>query len=559
MNDIRILIASDEPDFHLIIKQYLIDKTKFKIKSTSFNGKKKTPRLEIESVNTVRAALEKLRTDSVEILVLDFDMTFNPGEGKAGLEFIAEIRKLDKNCAVIAVTAYMNLGAARKLLHLGVFDFIEKPMNLATLVGAVQRAIDLQYREPKKIKGYGESIQPPHLNGDRDLDQYALIEKTSKSEYLDKPRKQTLSYALKQLRVRNFYGIIDTYVSRLPVDASWIFLTGENSYGKTSILQALAVGLFGGRDGDKILADSTAKIAAEYFDHGESRVNNLWHPSFKPFPVFAAYGSSRLEIQSRQSENEISQKSAKTYGLFESDGILLNIEYQLLIWYLDKDPKYEVVKNTLSKVLPFIADIKIIDKEVLYVEKEMGEDGRTYDPLPFKKLASGSRSIIAMVGDMLIRLLKEQPEITDPKDLAGIVIIDELDLHLHPRWQRELPSLLSNVFPKVQFIVSTHSVIPFLGAPEASVFLKVTRNIEEGIQLRRIDIDIRHLLPNSILTSPIFDLEGDEITQVNKGDILDVRTEDDYKKKVKNDKIKENLDAFERGDKDFPDDLFDQD
>lgn len=120
-----------------------------------------------------------------------------------------------------------------------------------------------------------------------------------------------------------------------------------------------------------------------------------------------------------------------------------------------------------------------------------------------------------MIGDMLIRFYKQQPEIIEPKDFTGIVIIDELDLHFHPKWQRKLPILLSSIFPKIQFIASTHSVIPFLGAPKNSVFLKVKRNKATGIKLERIDIEIKNLLPNSILTSPIFDLEGEEIMQEN--------------------------------------------
>jgi predicted ATP-binding protein involved in virulence len=163
-----------------------------------------------------------------------------------------------------------------------------------------------------------------------------------------------------------------------------------------------------------------------------------------------------------------------------------------------------------------------------------------------------------MVGDMLIRFLKEQPGVTDPKELCGIVFIDELDLHLHPKWQRELPELFSRVFPKIQFIVSTHSVIPFLGAPKNSVFLKVTRNKKEGIQIQRINIDIKNLLPNSILTSPIFDLEGEDITQKNNKRLLDIRTEDNYKKLLRNNEIKKKLDAFEKSEVDVPDDLFDE-
>ena len=68
-------------------------------------------------------------------------------------------------------------------------------------------------------------------------------------------------------------------------------------------------------------------------------------------------------------------------------------------------------------------------------------------------------------------------------------------------------SLLSELFPKIQFIASTHSVIPFLGTPKKSVFLKATKTQEEDIKITRVEIDIQNLLPNAILTSPLFDFE----------------------------------------------------
>jgi len=164
---------------------------------------------------------------------------------------------------------------------------------------------------------------------------------------------------------------------------------------------------------------------------------------------------------------------------------------------------------------------------VVYIERESDDSDKVYEALPFEKLASGYKSLIAMISDMLIRFYEQQPHI-EPKALSGIVLIDEFDLHFHPKWQRKLPILLSSVFPQVQFIVSTHSVIPFLGAPEKYVFLKVTRNQATGIQLERLNLEIKNLLPNSLLTSPIFDLDGEDIKQENNENISEVRTEKTY-------------------------------
>ncbi len=174
--------------------------------------------------------------------------------------------------------------------------------------------------------------------------------------------------------------------------------------------------------------------------------------------------------------------------------------------------------------------------------------------VPFDKLASGHKSLIAMTGDMILRLFERHPDEEKPENLAGIVIIDELDLHSHPGWQRELPVRLSEAFPKVQFVASTHSAIPFLGAPENSVFLKVTKNRKDGIQLMRMEIDIRNLLPNTILTSPIFDF--DELIPRTNNNTSEIRAEDIYNEIAFNEKVRERLRAIATRGTDRLDGLF---
>lgn len=153
-----------------------------------------------------------------------------------------------------------------------------------------------------------------------------------------------------------------------------------------------------------------------------------------------------------------------------------------------------------------------------------------------------------MIGDMIIRLSEEQPNIDDFTQLAGIVIIDEFDLHLHPKMQRELVERLTDTFPKVQFIVSTHSPIPFLGAPKNSVFIKVDRDKEKGITLEKLDIDISKLTPNTILTSPVFGFED-----INSGevDIDQVETADRYSNVEAEKRMKKKLKILKQNDEDF--------
>lgn len=321
---------------------------------------------------------------------------------------------------------------------------------------------------------------------------------------------KTLPYALKTIRVRNFDGILETGFNDIPIDTNWLFLIGENGYGKTTLLRSIAIGFVGTNDGEVELfsPDFENRIEIEYYVEGSSVVTNAAENS-APFNYLACYGSSRLQIQTDQTQNDVAKKSSTTYSLFNSDGILLNIEYELLIWYLEKSPKFKVVKNTLLELIPYLADIQIDqpNRKVLYIEKEPDDSEKTYNPLNFNQLAAGLKSTIAMIGDMMIRLFKSQPTISKPSELAGVVIIDELDLHLHPKMQRELPRLLSSIFPKVQFIASTHSLVPLLGAPENSVLLKVNRTQETGITVEKLDVDFQALATDTMLRD-IFDLEN---------------------------------------------------
>lgn len=356
-------------------------------------------------------------------------------------------------------------------------------------------------REAVEFYGQIQAIEILHRNN-------TLIKTTTSDTFKNAPN--ILSYSLKRLAVKNYDGInyID-FKESLPIDTNWIFLIGENGYGKTTILKAITIGFIGKSDEEAPLFQSGFDngIGIEYFNQSKSIIHNVGH-TIEPFPHLACYGPSRLQIQTDQTQNDIAKKSTTTYSLFNSDGILLNIEFELLIWFLEKSPKFEAVKKTFLQLIPYLGDIEVDvpARKIYYIEKEPIENGETYKRVSFSQLASGFRSIIAMVGDMMIRLFKSQPTVTKPSELAGIVIIDELDLHWHPKMQREIPQLLSKIFPKVQFIASTHSLVPLLGAPENSVLLKVNRTKEEGITVEKVDVDFQALSSDTLLRD-VFDLE----------------------------------------------------
>lgn len=93
-------------------------------------------------------------------------------------------------------------------------------------------------------------------------------------------------------------------------------------------------------------------------------------------------------------------------------------------------------------------------------------------------LSDGYRSILGLAGDLVWRLISAFPNSTNPLNEKGVVLIDELDIHLHPLWQRNIADLLRRQFPNIQFIVTTHSPMVAAGAGPDALTLKVNGGTE---------------------------------------------------------------------------------
>ena len=85
-----------------------------------------------------------------------------------------------------------------------------------------------------------------------------------------------------------------------------------------------------------------------------------------------------------------------------------------------------------------------------------GEEGFA---TPIKYLSAGYQSLLWIVMTMAFRLCQLNPNVKDYRDVPGIVIIDEIDMHLHPRWQWIIVGALQRTFPQIQFILATHAPI----------------------------------------------------------------------------------------------------
>jgi predicted ATP-binding protein involved in virulence len=158
------------------------------------------------------------------------------------------------------------------------------------------------------------------------------------------------------------------------------------------------------------------------------------------------------------------------------------------------------------------------------------------------QLSDGERNMLALVGDLARRLSILNPSLSNPNDGVGVVLIDEIDLHLHPKWQRTVMSDLERTFSNCQFVVTTHSpqVVgeltadsvmllrdgALLGHAERSLGLSSSEVLEEimGVTARNFDVDnaltaLRKLIDNDDVAKAQTEL--DEI-RAKVGEIPDV-------------------------------------
>jgi predicted ATP-binding protein involved in virulence len=112
--------------------------------------------------------------------------------------------------------------------------------------------------------------------------------------------------------------------------------------------------------------------------------------------------------------------------------------------------------------------------------------------------------VLALSGDLVWRLIQSFPETKDPLHEEGVVLIDELDIHLHPLWQRDIAQLLQAQFPNLQFIVATHSPLIASGAGEKAATFRFS--MSEGKAIVEKVKNISALSVDYILRSPAFGL-----------------------------------------------------
>lgn len=321
----------------------------------------------------------------------------------------------------------------------------------------------------------------------------------------------------KSIDIKNFKAVDEMRIEFRP---GVNLLTGDNGVGKTAILEAMIValgGFFSGIKGvsaqgilqtdvrfaKKSLAGASSNI--QYFhptsidtviDCGQEsydclRVRNdetgasktrtdakrlsgyatqLVNNPQSELPLLSYHSTARVTSFRREDfgtakKNKLDDRRCGYIGCLDSSKDIKSIKEWCLKMELaeyhkmTKIPEYEAFKDTVSTVMQKMNEMK--ERPQIYYSREL-EDlvyNERGEELPIKYLSAGYQSLLWMTMDMAFRLALLNPEHPDQRTAEGIVLIDEIDMHLHPKWQWRILGVLEETFPKMQFIVATHSPI----------------------------------------------------------------------------------------------------
>ncbi|MDO4569602.1 MAG: AAA family ATPase [Planctomycetia bacterium] len=142
------------------------------------------------------------------------------------------------------------------------------------------------------------------------------------------------------------------------------------------------------------------------------------------------------------------------------------------------DPQLQAVRNAWKLFMPEISEFTIMSNPLRLEAKKNGVSFR------IDQLSDGEKSLLALSGDIARRLAIANPTRSNPLEGEAIILVDEIDLHFHPKRQRTILQQLMEVFPHCQFIVATHSP-QILGRVHAESIFLLVENDEGVIVLER--------------------------------------------------------------------------
>ena len=321
--------------------------------------------------------------------------------------------------------------------------------------------------------------------------------------------------------------------------SNWNIILGENGVGKTTTLLSLGILndiippnfmtgnpyikhiFFSNPKDHKFIINLQSQDSKKIFSIKKlNNFNNNSIPSdLKETKVFG-YGASRRIGQSYLSngkEPTIASNEFLTASLFDEQYSLRNAEEWLLQVELSgykKGGDFKAKKKVEKLILQLLEDNIHEIKSVEYLGGFGIELKTDYGWAKLKDLNLGYKTLIAWVVDFASRLFEMHPESDNPFEQPAIVLVDEIDLHMHPKMQQKLIRFLTKTFPNTQFIATAHSPLIVQSAPDANIIL--LKKVGDHVEVENNPQNIKNWRIDQILTSDLFGLESARSPEIEK-------------------------------------------
>jgi len=319
-------------------------------------------------------------------------------------------------------------------------------------------------------------------------------------------------FPIDYIHIKNFKGITDLMINFREDEInnkSWLFLLGENGVGKSSILQAIAIGLSPDVKflkpyiGDLIKkGENESFIVIKERDKSDVITTVLTRKTLSikqdgKFNSFlCGYGSLRLSKEDTEINESPDLKKVSYVNLFKPIVPLNDITKWLKHIHKNNPDLFERIAFSIKRLLPddfTNNELTIVKDEIVFKNSQKS----------FSELSDGYKSTIILAVDIMMKLSSSQ---ADMDKMTGIVLIDELGNQLHPRWQMRIVNQLRTVFPNINFIISTHHPLCLRGSKLGEVIL--LKNLKnEIIQITELP-DPASLRVDQILSSEFFGLSS---------------------------------------------------
>jgi predicted ATP-binding protein involved in virulence len=249
-------------------------------------------------------------------------------------------------------------------------------------------------------------------------------------------------------------------------------------------------------------------------------------PEFVPTTLFA-YGAHRHTTTERNAdsgklENPISNLISEGGELYNAEELLSN--YHTLSLHRGGTGKAATRLKKIKKIIRDLLPVQLNGDSSIRINPPINEDGSAQpslvdlkiegDWVPLSQLSLGYQTMFALMVDLVVRMFKQYPESKRPLSEAAVVLIDEIDLHLHPQWQRDIRRKLSDHFPNTQFICTAHS--PFMAQDAEEENIVVIKRVDGEVQILNNPIDIEGWRIDQIVTSDLFGLANSRSKEVEE-------------------------------------------